>query len=121
MAEVFTHAQNMRGSRAQRKVERVAAAHVKTRAAVRATADGMAGIARGVLAAHHHDGHAEILRLTGDIDAYVVLSDDRGMGAAMSIEYGRKGHLNDDGELVGGMEGVAPLRVALTLGRVMGD
>ena len=115
MAEVFKYAEGASGRRKHQKVEAVVALHVDTRAAIRSTADDMARTATAVLAGHRHDGHAEILRLDGDIDSYVVLSDERGMGAAMSIEYGRPDHLNDDGKLVGGMYGVAPLRTAAGL------
>lgn len=50
----------------------------------------MATQAKALLAAHHHDGHAEIEVAKGDIDWYVVLSDERGQKAALSIEYGRR-------------------------------
>lgn len=117
MAEVFKYAEGATGRRKHQKVEAVVALHVDTRAAVRSTADDVARTADAVLAGHRHDGHSEILRLDGDIDSYVVLSDERGMGAAMTIEYGRQDHLNEDGELVGGSAGVAPLRAAAGLAK----
>ncbi|MEU5433823.1 DUF5403 family protein [Streptomyces sp. NPDC020719] len=46
--------------------------------------------AEEILQQHRADGHAEILVEEGRIDKYVVLSDDRGQRAAMSIEYGRQ-------------------------------
>lgn len=45
--------------------------------------------AEGLLAEHHDSGDATIERSHGDIDEYVILSDERGQSAAMSIEFGR--------------------------------
>lgn len=112
MVELFDQAQGVRGGRKRRTIEAVAARHVDTQSVIRLTADEVAGIAETVLARHKHDGHARIDRLDGYIDSYVVLDDERGMKAAMSIEYGRADRLTEDGELVGGMDGVAPLRIA---------
>lgn len=52
-----------------------------------------AGAARAaaVLAAHHHTGDSRIETEHGHIDHYVVLNDDRGQHAAMTIEFGRVG------------------------------
>ena len=41
------------------------------------------------LAAHHYSGNARILTERGDVDGYLILDDERGLAAAMSIEYGR--------------------------------
>ncbi|MFC0622818.1 DUF5403 family protein [Kribbella deserti] len=41
---------------------------------------------------HRLDGHAEIDVEQGKVDHYVVLSDDRGDKAALSIEYGRRAY-----------------------------
>ncbi|ATI18877.1 hypothetical protein SEA_JANUS_14 [Streptomyces phage Janus] len=46
--------------------------------------------AEQLLIQHRQDGHAEIDIEHGDIDYYVVLSDERGQKAALSIEYGRE-------------------------------
>ncbi|AXQ61070.1 hypothetical protein SEA_HANK144_14 [Streptomyces phage Hank144] len=46
--------------------------------------------AEQILVEHRQDGHAEIDVEHGDIDYYVVLSDERGQKAALSIEYGRE-------------------------------
>lgn len=73
------------------------------RKALKDAADEMAGVAKGLLAAHRHDGHARIERASGDLDQYVVLSDERGLKAAMSIEYGRRDN-PETGE--GGMAGL---------------
>ncbi len=66
----------------------------------------VAGRAEAILAEHHHDGDAYIDIEDGRVDWYVVLSDERGQAAALSIEFGREGHRNDDGELVGQMDGL---------------
>ncbi|MFF9644732.1 DUF5403 family protein [Kitasatospora aureofaciens] len=46
--------------------------------------------AEELLLEHRLEGHAEIDIVKGDWDFYVVLSDDRGDKAALSIEYGRQ-------------------------------
>ncbi|MFF7021409.1 DUF5403 family protein [Streptomyces klenkii] len=46
--------------------------------------------AEEILVAHRADGHAEIDIEAGDNNRYVILSDDRGQKAALSIEYGRE-------------------------------
>lgn len=71
--------------------------------------------ARGeaMLAQHRHDGHAEIDVEAGKIDRYIILSDERGQKAALSIEYGRQP--DDDGN--GGMEGLFILHKATRLPR----
>lgn len=48
-----------------------------------------AGPARSELAAHRHEGHSFIEVEHGDIDWHLVLNDERGLRAAMSIEFGR--------------------------------
>ena len=62
----------------------------------------MAVQARAELAQHRHEGHAQIEVEKGDIDRYLILSDERGLRAAMSIEYGRGP--DDDGK--GAMDGL---------------
>ena len=50
----------------------------------------------------------------GKIDSYVVLNDTRGLQAAMTIEFGRKGgNLDRNGKRVTPSKAVAPLRKAL--------
>ena len=59
------------------------------------------------LVRHHQDGDAEIDIEHGKVDWYVVLSDERGQKAALSIEYGRVGYLDPDtGETWGAMDGL---------------
>jgi len=67
-----------------------------------------AGRATRILGAHTAEGHSYIDTDRGNVDHYVILNDERGQSAAMSIEYGRE----PDAEGKGGMEGVAPLRKA---------
>ncbi|MEU3045803.1 DUF5403 family protein [Streptomyces sp. NPDC006984] len=49
----------------------------------------VAARAEELLVQHRAEGHAEIDIATGSIDRFVVLSDERGQKAALSIEYGR--------------------------------
>lgn len=67
--------------------------------------------AEGILAGHHFEWDAFIEVAKGDIDGYVILNDERGQKAAMSIEYGRKP--NAEGK--GGMEGLQILHKAAHL------
>ena len=60
------------------------------KAAVFHTAEKHAAIARGVLAAHRHDGHSRIEVARGTVDSFVSLNDERGEHAAAAIEYGNK-------------------------------
>lgn len=61
------------------------------RASVTAKAAEGAARARGVLAAHRAEGHAQITVTHGDLDAFVNLDDTRGDRAAAAIEFGRSG------------------------------
>jgi uncharacterized protein DUF5403 len=40
------------------------------------------------LVEHRHDGHASVERTHAKVDWYLVLSDERGQKAALSIEFG---------------------------------
>lgn len=78
---------------------------------------------------HKHDGHATIQTERGITDRYLILSDERGQKAALSIEYGREPYCVDkDGSpvpcnsptahrRVGGMEGLFILHRALDIKR----
>jgi hypothetical protein len=46
--------------------------------------------AEQLLLEHREEGHAQIEIEHGNVDWYVVLSDERGDKAALSIEYGRQ-------------------------------
>lgn len=72
--------------------------------------------AEAILAEHHHDGDAEILvEELNEVDMAVVLSDERGQLAALSIEFGRDPYETKDGKQVGGMEGLFILHQAAKL------
>ncbi|QMP84558.1 tail completion or Neck1 protein [Streptomyces phage Endor2] len=68
--------------------------------------------AEALLAEHREDGHASIDIERGKYDRYVVLSDERGQNAALSIEYGRaageKEVRGDDGEMTTVSWGASP-------------
>jgi hypothetical protein len=89
-----------------RKIEKALAVEAGVQAALEDTTLEVAVRAESLLAEHHHSGDAEIDVEAGKIDHYVILSDERGQLAALSIEFGREPHENDDGELVGGMDGL---------------
>ena len=74
-------------------------------------AHAIAHRAEAILATHHYSGDAHIEEAKGDIDAYVILVDP----AALSIEFGRAGHIDHKGHLVGGMEGLHILAEATHL------
>ncbi|MFG1602849.1 DUF5403 family protein [Actinoplanes sp. NPDC049265] len=68
------------------------------------------------LVRHRQDGDAEIDIEHGDVDWYVILSDERGQKAAMSIEYGRAGYTDPEtGEQWGAMDGLFILHNAAHL------
>jgi hypothetical protein len=64
--------------------------------------------ASSMLAEHRHDGHAFIEVEKADVDRHLILNDQRGLAAAMSIEYGRSA--DEDGN--GGMDGLFILHQA---------
>lgn len=49
----------------------------------------IAARAEALLLQHRQEGHASVDVVDGDVDKYVVLDDERGKKAALSIEYGR--------------------------------
>ncbi|WP_159795651.1 hypothetical protein [Puerhibacterium puerhi] len=113
MAEVYRRASN--GMRATK----VIAYHRVTQWALDDVAAIGAKRADAILAAHgrkwpegEYGEHSDIEVVKGKLDRYVVLSDDRGLGAAMSIEFGRgPGTSSTWGE----MDPVAPLRLAFSV------
>ncbi|MGW1836967.1 DUF5403 family protein [Streptomyces sp. NPDC002067] len=78
------------GSVGGRKLSKVIALNDDVQAEVAARTFEIAVRAEEILQQHRADGHAEIVIEEGKIDKYVILSDDRGQKAALSIEYGRK-------------------------------
>lgn len=79
---------------------------VKAKGHVYEVAQGRAQKASQVLANHRDQGHSKIVVDQGDIDSYVVLDDTRGLGAALSIEFG---HEDKNGNYI---PGPAPLHKA---------
>lgn len=69
----------------------------------------IAGVAQAARLEHWDQGHSEILKESGSMDRFVVLSDERGLRAAAAIEFGRKGkngHVSGMGALAKGMAAV---------------
>ncbi|WP_432482592.1 DUF5403 family protein [Kineococcus esterisolvens] len=77
----------------------------------------MAARAEELLVQHHADGDSEIDVEHGDVDYYVILSDERGQDAALSIEYGRAGYIDQYGNEWGEMEGLYILHRAAHLSK----
>ena len=74
------------------EIQRAMAIHGSTQAALDVAAEKIRVVAEGVLKAHRHQGHSEILPVeSGSVDRFVVLSDERGLKAAYAIEKGAKG------------------------------
>jgi hypothetical protein len=88
---------------------KIAALADETQDALGAHRDVIAARAAAILAAHHHSGDARIDTGDGDVDKYVILDDSRGLGAAMTIEFGRSAGTSNPG---GPAAAVAPLRQA---------
>lgn len=80
-----------------------------------------------MLVEHRHDGHAQIETTKAKLDRFVILSDERGAKAALSIEFGRADYEDPEtGELIGGMDGLFILHKATGArrtgrGKVTGD
>ncbi|CAM4098660.1 DUF5403 domain-containing protein [Nocardia ninae] len=69
--------------------------------AVADTAGDVADRAKAKLAAHRHQGHAEVTVTHGDVDSFVNLVDTKGkQKAAAAIEFG---HVSKDGKLTPGL------------------
>lgn len=67
----------------------------------------MAIHAEADLKAHVDTGDSYVTIEHGDIDWYVVLSDERGQDAAMTIEFGRAGYVDpENGKVWGQMDGL---------------
>jgi hypothetical protein len=82
--------------------------------------------ADALLVEHRHDGHAYTEVTKGKLDRYLVLNDERGQMAALSIEFGRDPYTDPEtGETDAGMDGLYILHKATgarlsTKGRVRG-
>ncbi|MEU3709008.1 DUF5403 family protein [Streptomyces catenulae] len=108
-----------------RKLSKVIALNDAVQAEVAARTFEIAVRAEEILQQHRADGHAEIVIEEGKIDKYVILSDDRGQKAALSIEYGRKAsvvvrrdkHGNEFLDVVPEMDGLYILATASNLSK----
>ncbi|MEU7643351.1 hypothetical protein [Streptomyces huasconensis] len=78
------------GSVGGRKIGKAIAIHEGVQAELDRKAFEIAVRAEEILVQHRVDGHAEIDIEVADNNRYVVLSDERGQKAALSIEYGRQ-------------------------------
>ncbi|MER6314620.1 hypothetical protein ABT237_12735 [Streptomyces sp. NPDC001581] len=83
MAEIYSSVNG-------RKIEKLMAVNDVVQAELDRRAFEIAVRAEEILIRHRADGHAEIDIEAGDNNRYVILSDDRGQKAALSIEYGRE-------------------------------
>lgn len=80
------------------------------------TASYRAARAQTILKMHRFANHSFIQLVHGDVDYHIILNDERGQKAAMTIEFGRVGGNHDvNGNLVAPMDPVAPLRKAVGL------
>ena len=99
-----------------RRAAKQVAVNEGVQAALEARTFEIAAHAEVELIRHRQDGHAEIDIEHGDVDWYVILSDERGQKAALSIEYGRAGYTDPEtGELYGAMDGLFILHTAAHL------
>ncbi|GIF02225.1 DUF5403 family protein [Paractinoplanes rishiriensis] len=99
-----------------RSTNRRLAKNAEVQAELERRAFEVAARAEVELIRHRQDGNAEIDIEHGRIDWYVILSDERGQKAALSIEYGRVGYTDPEtGESWGAMEGLFILHRAAHL------
>jgi hypothetical protein len=73
-----------------KNVEQVAALQEDVQEFIDKYAREGAAKAENELAHHRVENHARIEMEEGDVDRYVILSDELGLKAALSIEYGRQ-------------------------------
>lgn len=105
-----------------RKMEKVIAVNDGVQYALEVRAFQIGVRAEQNLLNHRQDGHARIDIEEGDVDLYVVLNDERGMDAAMSIEFGRAGYIDPETGLVKGqMDPLYILTDAARLPRTKGN
>lgn len=99
-----------------RKLAKMMAYHPEVRAAVMKKGEQRAARARIYLKMHFYRGDSFIEVKQGKTDAHIILNDERGQKAAMTIEFGRQGgRVRADGVIVPPMPAVAPLRKAVGL------
>lgn len=85
-----------------RKLTKIIAVHQGVQDYLEEVTFEIAVRAEEALIEHRQDGHSKIDVEHGDVDWYVVLDDERGQDAAMSIEFGRAGYLDPETGLVKG-------------------
>ncbi|MFI6205911.1 DUF5403 family protein [Streptomyces sp. NPDC051041] len=82
MAEIYERS-------GKRQLERLVATLPGVQAELDEKRFEVAARAEALLLQHRQEGHARIDVADGDVDKYVILDDERGDKAALSIEYGR--------------------------------
>lgn len=98
------------------KMSEVIALNEGVQAELEARTFEIAARADAELVRHRQDGHAEIDIESADVDFYVILSDERGQKAALSIEYGRAASIDPStGEEFDAMDGLFILHNAAHL------
>ncbi len=123
MAEVFRKVQSGKGK--GRRIQQAIGLHEDVQSRLRLEAVLGAFRADANLKKHRVSGDSYISTESGRVDHYVILNDERGQGAAMTIEYGRKGlepeELEDNSLSSGEMEGLFILHEAMKFSRGSGD
>jgi len=99
-----------------RKLDKVIALNDGVQADLEERTLAMAARAEADLLQHSSSGDAFIDIDHGDVDWYVVLSDERGQRAALSIEYGRAARIDPEtGQEKAAMDGLFILHKATNL------
>lgn len=107
MAEVYA---NVGG----RKLTKIIALHQTVQDELEKQVQVGAHKAEADLLEHRAQGHAFIEVESGEVDHYLILNDERGLKAALSIEYGRKAKSDPEtGETIPGSRGLFILHKAL--------
>jgi hypothetical protein len=100
----------------QQNLEKILAVNDGVQAELEARTFEMAVRAEADLLAHRDSGDASIDIEHENVDWYVVLSDERGQKAALSIEYGRAEGVDEEtGRRIAPMEGLFVLHRATHL------
>ena len=101
-----------------RKLTKVVATNEGVQDYLRGLLFAMQAHAAANLLEHRSAGDAAIETDHGRVDWYLVLSDERGQKAAMSIEFGRAARVDEEtGDAKGAMEGLFILHRATNLAR----
>ena len=98
----------------KKRMNKIISHHEDTQDALDHIVGRRAEIAAAELAHHVFSGDSYIDIEVGEVDRYLVLNDERGQLAAMTIEFGREGGTTDKhGNPVSPMPAVKPLRTAI--------